>query len=115
MLDLVRGIGIEGADVDLRGVHAREDEGGDAGLVLSEVVEVVLDVERVAGDVVEGLDGDGERVVVDRVRGDGVGGKMIEGGLSWGLMKRKIVGWDVVVEGAGVGGNHLCRASEDAG
>ena len=66
VLDLVRGVGIEGADVDLRGVHAREDEGGDEGLVLSGVVEVVLDVERVAGDVVEGLDGDGERVVVAR-------------------------------------------------
>ena len=65
MLDLVRHVGIEGADVDLRGVHAQGDEGGDAGLVLRGVVEVILDVERAAGDVVEGLDGDGERVVVD--------------------------------------------------
>ena len=34
VLDLVWGVGIEGADVDLVGIHAWRDEAGDAGLVL---------------------------------------------------------------------------------
>ena len=38
MLDLVGGVRVESADVDLRRVHARRDEGGYAGLVVGEVV-----------------------------------------------------------------------------
>ena len=107
VLDLVGGVGIKGADVDLGGVHARGDEGGDAGLGLGRVVDVVEDVvvgvERVVG-VVEGGGGDGEGVVVEGVVGDGEGAEVVEGVVGVVLMERRIVGWDVVVvEGAGVG------------
>ena len=96
MLDLVGSVGIEGANVDLGRVHARRDEGGNAGLVLRLMVNVVHGVEMEEG-VVGG--GDRKRMVVNSVLGDGVG-DVVESGLRIALVEGKIVRW-VVVEGVG--------------
>lgn len=103
MLDLVGGVGIEGADVNLGRVHARRNERRDAGLVLRGVVDVVGDVEGEPGVEVGG--GDREGVVMDRILRDGMGGDVVESGLGGELVDGKIVGWDVEA-GAGMG-KHL--------
>ena len=67
-------------------------------------MEVVCGIE---GETrVEARRRDGERMVVDRIGGNVVGGgKMVESGLGEIVVSGKIVGW-VVVEGAGMG-KHL--------
>lgn len=98
VLDLVRGVGIKSAYVDLGGVHAGGDESGDTGLVLGLVVQIVVGVEveaRVVGS------GDGEGMVVNSVLGDTVREEVVESGLLIALVERKIVGWVVVEAGIG--------------
>lgn len=117
MLDLVRGVRVECADIDLGGVHAGGNECGDARLVLLVVVwmEGVGVVEVVESRLLllllqmlkAGLRaGEGVRVVVHGVLWTGVVGEdVVESGLVLLLVLRVlVVEVEVGVVGGGVGG-----------